>query len=111
MKLIDNANTRLLTKALDVYQLRQKATALNVANLDTPGYKRIEIHFEDKLREAMEDHRDEIPDPEMVQTGEAPVIEDEMMEMTDTQIRVQLVTKALRHKIQLIKTGINGINR
>lgn len=42
------------TQALDTYSLRNKAMANNFANVTTPGYRRIEVAFEDKLREALD---------------------------------------------------------
>ena len=38
-----------LEKALQTYSLRHKAIASNIANATTPGYKKIEVSFEDKL--------------------------------------------------------------
>jgi flagellar basal-body rod protein FlgB len=40
-------------KALDASTLRAKAIAQNLANVETPGYKRKEVDFEDQLRDAM----------------------------------------------------------
>lgn len=41
-------------KSLDAAMLRSRAIANNLANLTTPGYQRIEVAFEDKLKEAMD---------------------------------------------------------
>lgn len=38
-----------LEKALEAYSLRQKAIASNIANATTPGYKKVEVSFEDQL--------------------------------------------------------------
>jgi len=45
---------RLLSLALDGVQLRQQITAHNIANVNTPGYKRASIPFEERLRAVME---------------------------------------------------------
>lgn len=42
-----------LSKGLDVYSLRQKITSENIANIQTPGYRRKEVKFEDNLRSAL----------------------------------------------------------
>jgi flagellar basal-body rod protein FlgB len=48
------SDTRQLTyKALDAGSLRAKAIAENLANVQTPGYKRKEVDFEDQLRNAL----------------------------------------------------------
>lgn len=44
-------------KSLDAAMLRSRAIANNMANLTTPGYQRIEVAFEAKLREALDAKR------------------------------------------------------
>lgn len=45
---------RSLAKGLDVAALRQKVTAQNIANLNTPGYKRSYVDFHCVLEQAQE---------------------------------------------------------
>ncbi len=47
-------NIDVLGKALDGTWLRNKAINHNIANVDTPKYKRLTVNFEDKLKEAMD---------------------------------------------------------
>ena len=42
-----------LTKGLDVYALRQKTISGNIANVETPGYNRKEVKFEEQLQSAL----------------------------------------------------------
>ncbi|WP_028307509.1 flagellar basal body rod protein FlgB [Desulfitibacter alkalitolerans] len=42
-----------LQKALDGSSVRQSAIANNIANVNTPGYKRKEVSFENELRVAL----------------------------------------------------------
>lgn len=44
-----------LQRALDGSVLRHKAIAENLANVDTPGYKRLEVEFASALKAALED--------------------------------------------------------
>ena len=44
----------VLKKALDGIWLRNKAISNNITNVNTPGYKRITVEFEDSLRQAIE---------------------------------------------------------
>ncbi|MAL16821.1 MAG: flagellar biosynthesis protein FlgB [Balneola sp.] len=114
MNFIDSNHSKMLGQAMDAYSLRQKITASNIANADTPGYKRHEVVFEDELQQAqqingvrgMKDVSGSI-----VNTEQNVVLEDEMIEMADTQIRVQLVARSLRHHFNLLRSGITGINR
>ncbi len=41
------------TRALDAYALRHQTISNNLANINTPGYKRQEVHFEDQLAGAL----------------------------------------------------------
>jgi len=50
-------NSRILEKALDASWQRNEAIAQNIANVDTPGYKRKTVEFEEYLSEAMDSSR------------------------------------------------------
>jgi len=41
-------------KAMDASALRQKTIAQNIANVDTPHYKRVEVNFEDAFKQSLE---------------------------------------------------------
>ncbi len=43
----------LLSRAMDAAALRQRIVANNVANANTPGFKRSYVSFEEHVREAM----------------------------------------------------------
>lgn len=42
-----------LEKALDAYGLRQQVISHNIANVNTPGYKRHYVSFEEELKQAL----------------------------------------------------------
>jgi flagellar basal-body rod protein FlgB len=46
-----------VSKSLDACMLRSRAIANNLANVNTPGYQRIEVEFESKLRDAMDEQK------------------------------------------------------
>lgn len=46
--------TKIAQKALDGLWLRNEAIAQNIANVDTPGYKRKTVSFEDQLKKAVD---------------------------------------------------------
>ncbi|MEX0680461.1 MAG: flagellar basal body protein [Balneolales bacterium] len=114
MKLIDTDHSMLLNRAMDALSLRQRITSANIANLDTPGFKKLEVRFEDELRRIQDKEgvkgMKEVS-PEIVETGQQPVLEDELIEMADTQIRVNVITRSLRHHFDMVRSGITGINR
>lgn len=49
----DIAST-VLSKTLDAAAARQRTIANNIANVETPGYKRSEVSFEDQLRQIVD---------------------------------------------------------
>lgn len=109
---MDPSKLRLLSHAMDAYALRLQALSSNIANLDTPGYRRLSVTFEDALQEARRGLRNEAA-AEAVQgrleVGTTPaLLEDELMELADTQMRTQLSSRALRSHFQLMRTAITG---
>jgi len=53
MELFDKRFT-IMEKSMDAYSLRAKALANNIANVNTPNYKREDTDFENVLREAVD---------------------------------------------------------
>lgn len=51
-RIFDSAPINLLEKALSGSSLRHKVIANNIANINTPGYKRMEVSFEGELAAA-----------------------------------------------------------
>ncbi len=61
-------NTRtlnMLERGMDASILRQTVLADNVANADTPGFKRTEVIFESELRRAIDSERKERENPDI----------------------------------------------
>jgi len=48
------SRTKTLEKTLDAAWMRNDAISQNIANIDTPGYKRKKVAFEEYLNEALE---------------------------------------------------------
>ena len=51
--LFGGTTRQLLYKSLDASAMRARVTAQNLANVDTPGYQRKEVSFEDQLHNAV----------------------------------------------------------
>jgi flagellar basal-body rod protein FlgB len=43
-----------LSKAMEGSTMRQQAIAQNIANADTPGYRRVDVNFESALKDALQ---------------------------------------------------------
>ncbi|ARA94790.1 MAG: flagellar biosynthesis protein FlgB [Bacteroidetes bacterium] len=102
----------LLRNAMQAYAWRTKALTSNLANLDTPGYRRLAVTFEETLQDVrtrVPGLRDETDVHARLTVDEGPpVLEDEMMDLADTQMRTQLATRALSEHFSLMRTGITG---
>lgn len=47
-------NIPMLTRAMDAAMLRSRTIANNIANITTPGYRRVDVSFEEELRTALD---------------------------------------------------------
>lgn len=103
---------KLLANAMQAYAWRTKALTSNIANLDTPDYRRMSVTFEETLQDAHNtiDGAESLGEvqPRMKVEDGPPILEDELMEMADTQMRTQLASRALREHFDLLRTGITG---
>lgn len=103
---------KLLTNAMQAYAWRSKALTSNISNLDTPNYRRMSVKFEETLQEASHriDGAERLSDikPRMEIEDTPPILEDELMELADTQMRNQMASRALREHFDLLRAGITG---
>ncbi|MES2201110.1 MAG: flagellar basal body rod protein FlgB [candidate division FCPU426 bacterium] len=53
-KLVSNELMDLVQKSMDASALQHKVLSNNLANVDTPGFKRSEVIFGEKLKQAVE---------------------------------------------------------
>ena len=69
-----------------------------------------------KFEEALQEVRHAVPglrqttdiQPRMKVGGTPPILEDELMNLADTQMRTQFSTKTLHDHFQMIQSGITG---
>lgn len=102
---------RLLHHAMQAYSLRLQGLSSNIANLDTPGAQRQTVRFEETLQQARRSGAGAAPDGVTAQRAvedRAPQLEDELMELADTQMRTQLAARALHDQFGLLRMGITG---
>jgi len=71
-------------KSLDAAALRGRAIAGNIANAATPGYQRIEVEFESRLRAALDKR---IPKGEGDQPGHLPAGRPDLEQVLPTAFR------------------------
>ena len=124
----------VLGKGMDALAGRQKAIAQNVANAQSPGYRRKVLLFEDELRRATRHaaqarelyrtHPDHLPSrPELSRVrprlevaddrrdgagSEEIVIEREMADLAKTQIQFEAEVKLTHTQLEMLKMAIRG---
>lgn len=124
----------IIPKALDAVETRQKIYSHNIANYNTPGYKRKDVSFEDVLRKALGNsdeiklktnnnkHLKNIPSLNEVkynivednsrsarEDGNNVDIDVEMVKMMENTLHYNALTRLINYRISDYKTVIGGI--
>ncbi len=119
ISIADNNLTALLSLALDASQMRQQAIAQNIANVNTPGYRRVGVSFEQRVAQLTAD-MDGRAAPSLADlsryrprieaadgAGSAVQLDQELVDMSDTVLHHQALLKALNKQLELIGLAIN----
>jgi flagellar basal-body rod protein FlgB len=113
-----NSVTDLIEAGIKAENLRQKAIANNIANLETPGYRRFEVKFEELLANAMNSsgpvNLDDI-EPEFYQPMQTAVklngndvnLESEVGQMIKNSLRHTAFIRLLNKKYKQIESAMN----
>lgn len=113
--MIDDIASLTLTTALSGLAARQRVSADNIANIETPNFTAKQVSFEDSLRQAVDSG-----DPSQASLAETsqigPVsvngnnvsLDTETVTDQKTQLQYQLLSGALTSKFGLIETVIKG---
>jgi flagellar basal-body rod protein FlgB len=108
---------KLLEAGIKAEGLRQKTIASNMANIETPGYKRLDVNFEELLAKAMRSSdAEEIQDiePEVYQPRNTPTrsngndvnLEAEIGEMVKNSLRHTTYVRLLQKKLAQMETAV-----
>ncbi len=120
-------------KSMDASMLRSRVISNNIANVTTPGFKRVEVSFEDELKKAlnksklkgartdskhMQFGRKDISavapraykpvDPTMASGVNNVDIDKEMAKLAETQLQYQMGVKFLKGSYNKINAAITG---
>jgi flagellar basal-body rod protein FlgB len=113
--LFNQPNYLAAKKALDAIVLRQEAIANNIANLETPGYKRVDLapSFETELEKASASgNPDEInalkPALASSRDGNTVHLQDELMRMNENAVAHSLETQLVSGMLQRMQMAITG---
>ena len=58
MDILNDSNIVLMSKLLDLTAAKNKVIANNIANVNTPGYNKLEVNFEEELQKAVRNGAD-----------------------------------------------------
>jgi flagellar basal-body rod protein FlgB len=113
----------VLGKRLDAAGLRQRVIADNIANVETPGFTRSEVAFEDSLREAVRAGNDESlasraesVEPEVRVDRSSPArpdgnnvsIDKEMADMTKNTLEYEAIVQLMTLRGSMLRSAITG---
>jgi len=133
MNVLGGSDMARLKGAIAAAELRQQVIADNIANVDTPGFKRSEVLFEELLAsrmgsrpklEARRTHEKHIPfgrqgsvvRPKLVTDQSTAMnnntnnvdIDREMALLAKNQLRYNALIQQLNHEISMLRIGIEG---
>ena len=119
---VTDAVSQVLASALDGVALRQRVTADNIANVDTPGFRATSVDFETQLKAAISDGSfTEGPGPDSVTATTVPTdtpvgangnnvdLRKETMAAVQSQFQYQILTRAVTERFDLVKTAAAGM--
>lgn len=114
----------VLDKAADASWMRQEAISNNIANVNTPGYKRQDVAFEDSLQEAISNSRYRSTDEKVANLSKADLrirsytdssgfsyrldgnnvdIDTENAALSRNQLKYNALVDSINHEFSMIK--------
>jgi flagellar basal-body rod protein FlgB len=119
LRVVSDLTSAVLEQALTGEAARQRVTADNLANVDTPGYRPRQIIFEDELRAALRtpdgmDAAERVAraQPRSVSAGglalrrdgNAVDVEAEMVRLSESELHYSALIKLLSRKLTMLKS-------
>jgi flagellar basal-body rod protein FlgB len=138
MDLLGGASFQRLEGAINAASMRQRVLANNIANVDTPYYKRSDVAFEEMLTQAIGEQDGTqllagkvtnarhipingssaaaTPKPQVFTEDSTSInnnrnnvdIDKEMSLMAENQLRYNLFIQQVNHEVKMMRTGIEG---
>lgn len=136
MNLLNGASFRRMEGALQAAELRQRVISNNVANAETPYFKRTEVLFEQLLEQAMGEgqtkrlsgittdprhipigaSRNSLPTPQLVTDQSSSMnnnqnnvdVDTEMALLAKNQLTYNFYIQQINHDVNMIRTAIGG---
>lgn len=115
-----NKSINLLEKMLDVSAIKHKVIANNIANVNTPGYKKMEVSFSDQLEKVIKDtsvDKFDALQPKIVITGKDESVRNdgnnvdmdkEISALMKNTLSYSVFSQLFAKKMELVKTAIEN---
>lgn len=118
-----DASSNLLEKMMNVSATKHKVIANNIANVNTPGYKRMEVSFEDQLSRAIQDipvaklttlqpkivvSKDKEGSGSIRNDGNNVNIDSEVTSLLKNTGKYNVYTQLLGKKMEMVKSAIDN---
>lgn len=118
ISIIEGNTTQLVSLALDAAVMRQQAIAQNIANANTPGYRRKDVSFESQLAGAMTQDgrlqgvvgaslRGIAPVLTVAPSTSKVALDEEIAHLSENTLHHQVLLKALGKYYALMDSAIN----
>jgi flagellar basal-body rod protein FlgB len=135
MDVLGGAAFQRLESAINAASMRQRVLANNIANVDTPYFKRSDVAFEELLTQAIGGQGTPVlagkmtnprhipinasyptPSPQVVTDESTSInndrnnvdIDKEMSLLAENQLRYNLLSQQVTHDVKMMKIGIQG---
>lgn len=130
MNMFETPILNVLQKGLDAGALRQRVIANNVANINTPGFKKSYVSFEDQLKAAVQSSggpmkgthplhiatSNAVADPQVKQVKDTTMrydgnnvdIDEEMVNLFTTVIQNDIYAQGLMDRFSILGNVISG---
>lgn len=117
---VSDAVSRVLGLALDGVTLRQKVTADNISNVDTPGFRATSVDFESSLRQAVDSGDVTATSDGSVRVETSPTdtpvgangnnvdLRKETLAAVQTQYQYQMLTRAVNDHFTRVRDSLGG---
>jgi flagellar basal-body rod protein FlgB len=110
-----DTTTAAVEWALSAESARQRVTANNIANVNTPGFKSSRLSFENSLAEALEDGRPLDAKTTLArannfasQDGNDVLLEEETQILMQSGVHYDSLVQAFNYKINALRRAIGG---
>ena len=117
---VSDAVSRVLGLALDGVTERQRVTADNISNVDTPGFRAMNVDFETSLRQAVEGGDITATSDGNMRVEAAPTdtpvgangnnvdLRKETLAAVQTQYQYQMLSRAVNDRFTMVRDSIGG---